>query len=283
MPALPPHLAHLFPLGVAHVQPLSRGVGGCILRITLPDASARILKTSPDLDLRVEARMLDLLRAHALPTPRVHAATRDALVMDAIDTDDSPASAAEPHAAELLASLHAHASPDLTYGLGEPNTIGPLPQDNTPAADWPTFFRERRLLAMSALAARRGSLSPALRARVERLAHRLDDLLPPHPHPGLIHGDVWSGNVLTRAGRVAAFIDPAPYHADPEVELAFITMFHTFGRAFFDAYAARRPIDPAFAAHRRDVYVLYPLLVHVALFPGGYDSEVDATLTRLGF
>ncbi len=150
MHALPPHLAHLFPHGVTHAQTLSRGVGGTVYRVTLPDASARILKVSTTLDLRVEARMLDLLRAHALPTPRVHAATRDALVMDAIDTDDSPAAAAEPHAAELLASLHAHASPDLTYGLGEPNTIGPLPQDNTPAAHWPTFFRERRLLAMAA-------------------------------------------------------------------------------------------------------------------------------------
>jgi fructosamine-3-kinase len=277
---LPPHLARLFPEGVARAHLLSRGVGGSIYRITLPDASTRILKTSPDLDLRVEARMLDLLRAHDLPTPRVHAATRDALVLDFIESD---ASTAETHAAELLAALHAHASPDRSYGLSEPNTIGPLPQDNTPAAHWPTFFRERRLLPMAALAARRGSLTPALHARLECLAHRLDDLLPSHPHPGLIHGDVWSGNILTRNRRVAAFIDPAPYHADPEVELAFITMFHTFARPFFDAYHARRPIDPAFFSRRRDVYVLYPLLVHVTLFPGGYDADLDATLTRLRF
>ncbi|MDX2130606.1 MAG: fructosamine kinase family protein [Planctomycetota bacterium] len=263
---------------------LSRGVGGEVLRVTLASGEDRVVKLSPgELDLRVEARMLDLLRAAGLPTPRVHRATHDALVMDAVDTGGSSGAGVERHAAELLAALHDHTSPDGTYGLHEANTIGPLPQDNTPGRGWVEFYGTRRLRTMADLAARRGSLLSSPRARLERLVGRLGEFIPDTPRPGLVHGDVWGGNVLCRAGRVAAFIDPAPYYADPEVELAFITMFGTFGQEFFREYGARRPIDAGFWDSRRDVYLLYPVLVHVALFPGRYDAHLDETLTRLGF
>lgn len=43
--------------------------------------------------------------------------------------------------------------------------------------------------------------------------------------PALVHGDPRGGNVLVRDGRIAAFIDPAIHHADPEVELAFSMLF----------------------------------------------------------
>jgi fructosamine-3-kinase len=142
---------------------------------------------------------------------------------------------------------------------------------------------------------------------------RVGELLPPSPPASLIHGDVWSGNVLARQGRIAAFIDPAPYHAHAEVELAFITLFSTFSSAFFERYQERldallsdataaspaatpgrspavlgqQPaefFDPAaFTATRRDLYNLYPLLVHCTLFGAGYATQVDSSLSRLGF
>ena len=85
---------------------------------------------------------------------------------------------------------------------------------------------------------------------------------------------------LHRDGRVAAFIDPATHYAHPEVELAFSTLFGTFGRAFFDRYAQLRPIEPGFFERRRDVYNLYPLLVHAILFGGGYGRQVEAIAVR---
>ena len=47
-----------------------------------------------------------------------------------------------------------------------------------------------------------------------------------------------------------------------EVELAYIEMLSTFGAAFFERYNALRPIDPGYFEARRDIYQLYPLLVH---------------------
>ncbi len=34
-------------------------------------------------------------------------------------------------------------------------------------------------------------------------------------------------------GKIAAFLDPAIYYADPEIELAFIKLLNTFDIGFF--------------------------------------------------
>src|SRR3546814_11670600 len=78
--------------------------------------------------------------------------------------------------------------------------------------------------------------------------------------------DVCSSDlVLCAADRVAAFIDPALYFADPEVEIAYIELLSTFGAAFHRRYRELRPLRPGYAEGRRDVYNLFPLLVHTEI------------------
>ena len=122
-----------------------------------------------------------------------------------------------------------------------------------------------------------------MRARVERLAGRVGEWLSEPARPSLIHGDVWTTNVLAQGGRITAFLDPALYYADPEIELAFIGLFGTFGRAFYEQYHALRAIAPGFFEERRDLYNLYPLLVHVRLFGGSYVGQVERVLSAYGF
>jgi fructosamine-3-kinase len=93
---------------------------------------------------------------------------------------------------------------------------------------------------------------------------------------------MWGGNVLVNDGCIAGFIDPAIYYADPEIELAFSTLFSTFGEPFFRRYSEIRPIRPDFFEVRRDLYNLWPLLVHVRLFGGGYVRQVERILKSLG-
>jgi fructosamine-3-kinase len=118
--------------------------------------------------------------------------------------------------------------------------------------------------------------------RLETLAGRLDRWIAEPAHPSLLHGDLWTGNILVNRGRVVGFIDPALYYGDAEIELAFGTLFGTFGRPFFERYGELRPLNPGFFEERRDLYNLYPLLVHVRLFGGSYVGSVEATLDRFG-
>ncbi|MEM8645653.1 MAG: fructosamine kinase family protein, partial [Pseudomonadota bacterium] len=60
------------------------------------------------------------------------------------------------------------------------------------------------------------------------------------------------------------------------------TLFGTFGDSFFDAYGALTGLDRDFFALRKDIYNLYPNLVHAALFGRSYVPAVLRVLDRLG-
>ena len=118
---------------------------------------------------------------------------------------------------------------------------------------------------------------------LEKLADSVGRWLEEPAQPSLVHGDMWGGNVLAANGRITGFIDPAIYFADAEVELAFSTLFGTCGDDFFSRYGEHRPIAPGFFEERRDLYNLYPLLVHVRLFGGSYVGSVSGILNKFGF
>ena len=160
------------------------------------------------------------------------------------------------------------------------SVIGPLPQPNPWSESWLAFFRDQRLLAMGRRALDSGNLPAATFARLERLCGKLADYIDEPPAASLIHGDLWGGNVLTRDGRIAGFVDPAVYYGDPEIELAFSTLFNTFREAFFARYREHRPLAPGFFEVRRDLYNLYPLLVHTTLFGGHYAGAVARIVER---
>lgn len=276
-------------LGQAPVAatPLSGGCVAEVFAVTLASGEKVVVKRDPRgaSGLEAEARSLALLGERGLPVPAALHAGATLLVLQWVDGPDPIDASCEQHAAQLLAELHdrAQAGDEPRFGLDFDTYLGGIRLDNRWMDDWPSFFAQRRLLPMAELAARRGRLPRDLRRRVEQLAQRLDELLEHPVKPSLIHGDVWAGNVLCRQGRVAAFIDPAPSWSCAEAELAFITLFSTFGRRFFDVYAQRRPLDEAFFRLRRHAYNTHPLLTHVALFGGGYVAQLDATLRRIGF
>ena len=80
--------------------------------------------------------------------------------------------------------------------------------------------------------------------RVTKLAGHLDKWISDDSEPCLIHGDLWGGNVLIHRGKLVGLVDPAISYADPEIELAFATLFGTFGKEFFSRYHEIRPIAP---------------------------------------
>jgi len=254
--------------------------GGCVaevMRVELVDGRRAVAKVSQRGGLACEGWMLDYLESHShLPVPAVLFCDDTLLLLDYVESDGS--GGADLHAAELLAALHSIEADG--FGLERDTLIGGLPQPNQWCGDWPSFFCDRRLLEFGRRAFDAGRLGPATMAKLETLAARLDRWLGSPARGALIHGDVWQGNVLARAGRVAAFVDPAIYYADPEIELAFTTLFSTFGQAFYRRYAELRPIAPGFFEERAPLYNLYPLLVHTLLFGGSYARSVDATLRR---
>lgn len=268
---------------VTRYSRLSGGMIGDIFRVWLEDQTELVAKVSAEADsaLDIEGRMLLYLAEHTtLTIPQVLFSQKHLLLMTYIPNSGGITGSVQREAAEEIAALHNISGTQ--YGLEFDTLIGSLHQPNPQSTSWIEFFRDHRLLYMADVAYNSGSLSLDLRKRIDRLAARLGDFLYEPEKPSLIHGDLWGGNVLAMNGAFVGVIDPAIYYADPEIELAFSTLFGTFGEAFFERYQQIRPIREGFFETRRDLYNLYPLLVHVRLFGGSYAHQIQKILRRAG-
>jgi fructosamine-3-kinase len=265
------------------VRPMGGGCIGEVYRVELEDGTRLVAKVDRDGEshLEREAYMLRYLREKSdLPVPQVYHGSETLLLMEFIEGSSDFSVGAERHAAELLAALHGISAD--AYGHERSTLIGSLDQPNPWTESWTEFYREQRLLYIARVAHDAGRLPAEDVLRVDRLSEKLDELVEEPNPPALIHGDVWSANVLAKGNRINAFLDPALYNADPEIELSFISLFNSFGEAFLKRYDEIRGIDERFYETRRDLYSLYPLLVHVYFFGGGYLDAVRNTLNRFG-
>ena len=209
------------------------------------------------------------------------------LALEWVDTGRLDA-AGEEALGRGLAALHAAGAPD--YGapppgaVGRPGAIAPLrigelELSNSPAADWPSFYVKRRLVPLVALCLERGTLSTSGARAVERVCERIGDLAGPAEPPARLHGDLWGGNVLAGADGRARLIDPAAYGGHREVDLAMLRLFGAPSERVFAAYDE---VTPLADGHRErvELWQLFPLLVHAALFGGSYGASVERAAVR---
>lgn len=237
---------------------------------------AKTLPAPPPGLFAAEARGLERLRAAGGPTvPLVVGVGDDGLVLSWIETA-APSPAAAESFGRALAALHA--APCESFGAADDGYIATLPLDNSPAPDWGTFYVERRVLPYV------GALSPAERRDVEAACARITEVAGPPEPPALIHGDLWSGNLVWTAAADVALVDAASVHGGHrETDLGMLALF---GAPHLDrilaAYEEARPLAEGWR-DRVPLHQLHPLLVHATLFGGGYGARAAAAArTALG-
>lgn len=162
-----------------------------------------------------------------------------------------------------------HAVEGSQYCWTEDHAFGAVEVPNAPADDWTAFWAERRLCQGL------DEIPATLARRVEALAADLPNRLPLRPPPALLHGDLWVGNLVAPGGRFRGFIDPACYFGHCEVDLTMLELFAEVPAAFWEAYGA----PDAGYEERRPIYTIWPALVHLRLFGGGYRGLVERCLS----
>jgi len=177
---------------------------------------------------------------------------------------------------ERLARLHQHTSSQ--FGFKENNYMGSLAQVNNYASDWCRFFIEHRLLPQLDIARKAGLLEGKIIGNFEALFRRLPEIFSPEP-AALLHGDLWSGNVLCDEQENPVLIDPAVYYGHRSIDLGMTTLFGGFHRDFYSAYNFHYKL-PSNHAEEWEVANLYPLLVHLNLFGEAYLDRIKSILEK---
>ncbi len=249
------------------------------------DGEEAFVKTRPDAgegEYALEAAGLGWLgEPGALRAPRVIEVGEDYLALEWVAPGGLSADGAE-ELGRGLAVTHAAGAPgfgDPGFGerLGMQARFGSLSLPNDPAEDWPSFYAERRLLALARIAGERGALSDTGVAAVQRVCARLEELVGPPEPPARLHGDLWAGNVHADTDGRPWLIDPSAYGGHREVDLAMLRLFGLPTQLAERTFAAYEEVSPLAEGWRERVslYQLLPLLVHAVLFGGSYRAAAE--------
>ncbi|MEM8572065.1 MAG: fructosamine kinase family protein [Pseudomonadota bacterium] len=249
------------------VQVLHGGDLSDALAVTLDDQRVVVVKSGRN--AAVEAEMLRALRRAACPAPDVLHVREDILILQYLPNDGSVSSAWRSLGRTLH---HLHDETGAAYGWDRDFRFGSVAIPNASAKTWPEFWGERRLLSSAP------HVGTEFAKRLEKLTAGLPERVPLLPDASLLHGDLWSGNILISRGEVTGLVDPACYYGHSEVDLAMLTLFGSPSGAFWEAYGE---LEAGFEA-RVPIYQLWPALVHLRLFGSGYAGMVDRLLKATG-
>jgi fructosamine-3-kinase len=223
-----------------------------------------------------------LADAQGAPVVRVHDVSDVQLVLERL-TPTVPTPGAARSFGRALAVTHGAGS--RSWGCGPDGWEGdgffgplsqplPLPLGRWDA--WGAFYAAGRLAPMVRRCRDAGVYDGSDVTELDRLVDRVaagsfdtDDA------PARIHGDLWSGNLMwTDSG--ATLIDPAAHGGHRETDLALLALFGTpHLAAVLEGYQERRPLAEGWR-ERVGLHQLHCLLVHAAIFGGGYAAQALA-------
>ncbi|SER04117.1 Fructosamine-3-kinase [Amphritea atlantica] len=269
-------------LQLTSTQALSGGCVADIRKLTLHsqqgDCLELVLKQmsgSSAEQLAAEASGLQALRLPgdaALRVPEVVWQEGNCLLLEYLPT----AVPAEDFAVQLgigLALQHRSGSVNRGFGFDTDTFCGGTRQPNRWQADGTVFYAQQRYQVLAEQNLQRNRISSGLFEQMLRLCDRLSELVPCQPAV-LLHGDLWSGNVICGPRGEPALIDPAVYYGWAEAELAMTRMFGGFSERFYQVYEAHSDVLPDWR-ERVELYNLYHYLNHLLLFGDGYHRDVE--------
>jgi len=272
------------PVRCTRIERLAGGMINSVLRLDFdrePHSAVIKLGASGERTFTYETRALEYLRKHtSLPCPAVYIEDSSAAefpfafllleILPGVSLPWAPLGRADRdridrELAAVLLELHSH----------KRDTFGGI-SDDRGKEKWADVFLPRLHEVRRQV---EGRLPAKVLGDVDRALSVAGDVMGDESSPSLIHGDIWATNIMVAprddGWHLSGLIDPGAQYADIEMELAYIEVFATAGRAFFETYTAQTPLRAGYAL-RRLFYWLHTYLIHVHIFGDQHYKDMTA-------
>jgi len=279
-------------LSVIEAKPLHGGMVNTVEKwLTDGHPSSIVVKVSPkknDDELESEFKSMRWFREHtSFPIPEPYAClsfdrgqTGTFLLMEFINARSLSSARLSSRGirqvqlelAAILIELHSHTR----------DTYGP-PYESSGPKKWLDIFNPEIEQNFIKTKNRLGRQSQYV---IQKMLNKLEELMPEFNRPTLIHSDLWSTNIMvddTNPGNpcIVSFIDLQSLFAEVEYELAYLRIFSTVTKAFFDKYTEKYPLKDGFE-NRCLIYWLNTMMLHVHLFGDAYLSSCENIVRKIG-
>jgi len=215
--------------------------------------------------LKLIQKTLDENNILEIKTPKIFSYDKNCIVMQRVN-QTNPTSSQQTQLGIALAKIHSIKQKH--YGFEHDNFIGLNIQKNSISNNWGEFFYQYRLMFQISIIKDK-KIKEEFYKVFENIKEGLIEFLNNScEYSSLVHGDLWSGNVIFEKDSIY-LIDPAIYYADREVDIAMTEMFGGFSMEFYKAYEQSLPLSKEYSK-KKYIYNLYHYLNHFNLFGKSY-------------
>ena len=225
-----------------------------------------------------EANSLSYLSNITSLVPKIKFNSDDLLIMDYIENNGIRDENYQLTLANEILKIHKNSNKK--YGFKFAAQIGALKQTNEFTDNWMVFFRDKRLISIFELINNNNSMPNHINIKIEKLIKNIHNYIPNTPTPRLLHGDLWSGNILYNNGTLAGLIDPGIYFGHNELEIAYLTWFNFVNEEFIKSYSNIIPIEKDYFEYE-PIYQLYYSLLNVHLWDRIYIRDTENLLAKI--
>ena len=194
---------------------------------------------------------------------------------------DEGGSGSQAQLGQLVAKLHRVESESGLFGFDHPTDMADIAFDNQWTDTWFDQFIKGRIDPMYDRIKSQGYWDFDQAGKADQVYDIMVTSLKDHEsRPSLLHGDLWSGNVMFLKDGSPAIFDPAPFYGDREFDLGATLTFGGFSPDFYQAYEEAHPLEPG-AWDRIEFYNLYLLLLHLIKFGSSYQGGVARSMDKI--